>query len=93
MPMAWVARALEIDESRGFMKVLVDGESDQIVGAAILGIDGGEVMSMLQIAMMGRYVDLCCHSCGQVCSAAKGPDPLKPILLISRLTAVYHTQV
>lgn len=54
LPMAWVARALEMDESRGLMKVLVDGESDQIVGAAVLGIDGGEVMSMLQIAMMGK---------------------------------------
>jgi len=37
MPMAWVARALEMDESRGFIKVLVDGGTDQIVGAAILG--------------------------------------------------------
>lgn len=53
-PMAWVARALEMDASRGFMKVLVDAETDQIVGAAILGVDGGEVMSMLQIAMMGK---------------------------------------
>ena len=53
MPMAWVARALEMDESRGFMKVVVDRDSDQILGAAVLGIEGGEVMSMLQIAMMG----------------------------------------
>jgi pyruvate/2-oxoglutarate dehydrogenase complex dihydrolipoamide dehydrogenase (E3) component len=35
------------------MKVVVDAESEQILGAAILGIDGGEVASMLQIAMMG----------------------------------------
>ena len=54
MPMAWVARALEMDESRGLMKVLVDGKTDQILGCAILGIDGGEVMSMLQIATMGK---------------------------------------
>lgn len=54
MPMAWVARALEMDETRGLMKVLVDGKSDQILGCAVLGIDGGEVMSMLQIAMMGK---------------------------------------
>lgn len=54
MPMSSVARALEVDESRGFMKVLVDGESEQIVGAAILGLEGGEIMSMLQIAMMGK---------------------------------------
>ena len=55
MPMAWVARALEMDESRGMMKVLVEeeGKGDQILGCAILGIDGGEVMSMIQIAVMG----------------------------------------
>lgn len=54
MPMSWVARALEMDETRGIMKVIVDGEHDQILGCAILGIDGGEVMSMLQIAMLGK---------------------------------------
>ena len=54
MPMSWVARALEMDETKGIMKVLVDVESDQILGCAILGIDGGEVMSMLQIAMMAK---------------------------------------
>ena len=54
MPMAWVARALEMDESRGLMKVVVDEENHQILGCAILGIDGGELMSMLQIAMMGK---------------------------------------
>ncbi|KAK3177988.1 hypothetical protein OEA41_000120 [Lepraria neglecta] len=55
MPMARVARALEMDESRGMMKVLVEeeGKGDQILGCAILGIDGGEVMSMIQIAVMG----------------------------------------
>lgn len=54
MPMAHVARALEMDESRGLMKVVVDLDSEQILGAAILGIEGGEIMSMLQIAMMGK---------------------------------------
>jgi pyruvate/2-oxoglutarate dehydrogenase complex dihydrolipoamide dehydrogenase (E3) component len=54
MPMAYVARALEMDESRGFMKVVVDEETSQILGCSILGIEGGEIMSMIQIAMMGR---------------------------------------
>ncbi len=53
MPMSSVARALETDETRGLMKVVVDADSDRILGAAVLGIEGGEVMSMLQIAMMG----------------------------------------
>lgn len=51
MPMSWVARALEMAESRGLMKVIVDKESEKILGCAILGIEGGEVMSMIQIAM------------------------------------------
>ncbi|MCK5008332.1 MAG: NAD-binding protein [Spirochaetales bacterium] len=52
MPMSWVARALEVDEKRGLIKVLVDPKSQQILGCAILGIEGGEIMAMLQIAMM-----------------------------------------
>lgn len=54
MPMSHVARAIEVDETRGLMKVIVDAETDQILGAAILGLEGGEVMSVLQMAMMGR---------------------------------------
>jgi pyruvate/2-oxoglutarate dehydrogenase complex dihydrolipoamide dehydrogenase (E3) component len=54
MPMSYVARALEVDESRGFLKAIVDAETNQILGAAVLGIEGGEIMSQLQIAMMGR---------------------------------------
>jgi pyruvate/2-oxoglutarate dehydrogenase complex dihydrolipoamide dehydrogenase (E3) component len=54
MPMTNVARALEVDESRGFMKAIVDAETKQILGAAVLGIEGGELMAMLELAMMGR---------------------------------------
>jgi pyruvate/2-oxoglutarate dehydrogenase complex dihydrolipoamide dehydrogenase (E3) component len=54
MPMSSVARALEVDETRGFLKVIVDAQTEQILGAAILGIEGGEIMAMLQIAMMGK---------------------------------------
>jgi pyruvate/2-oxoglutarate dehydrogenase complex dihydrolipoamide dehydrogenase (E3) component len=54
MPMNYVARALEVDETRGFMKAIVDAESNQILGAAILGIEGGEIIAMLELAMMGR---------------------------------------
>jgi pyruvate/2-oxoglutarate dehydrogenase complex dihydrolipoamide dehydrogenase (E3) component len=53
MPMTHVARALETDETRGFMKALVD-ESGQILGAAVLGIEGGEIATIVQIAMMGK---------------------------------------
>ena len=54
MPMNYVARALEMDEARGMMKVLVDPESRQGLGAAVLGIEGGEIMAALQLAMMGN---------------------------------------
>jgi pyruvate/2-oxoglutarate dehydrogenase complex dihydrolipoamide dehydrogenase (E3) component len=54
MPMSYVARALEMDEARGMMKVLVDPESRQLLGAAVLGIEGGEIMAALQLAMMGN---------------------------------------
>lgn len=54
LPMSHVARALEVDETRGFMKAVVDAGSNQILGAAILGVEGGEVMSALEIAMMGK---------------------------------------
>jgi len=54
IPMDDVARALEVDESRGFMKAVVDANSGLILGAAVLGLEGGEIMSMLEIAMMGN---------------------------------------
>jgi pyruvate/2-oxoglutarate dehydrogenase complex dihydrolipoamide dehydrogenase (E3) component len=54
LPMNSVARALEVDETRGFMKAIVDADTGQILGAAVLGIEGGEIMSALQIAMMGK---------------------------------------
>jgi pyruvate/2-oxoglutarate dehydrogenase complex dihydrolipoamide dehydrogenase (E3) component len=53
LPMTRVARAIEMDETRGFMKAIVDAETQQILGCAILGVEGGEVMSVLQAAMMG----------------------------------------
>jgi len=54
MPMSYVARALEVDESRGLMKAVVDADTDQILGCAVLGIEGGEIAAMIQIAMLGK---------------------------------------
>jgi len=54
MPMNSVARALEVAEPRGFMKAVVDAESAQILGCAVLGLEGGELMSMMEIAMMSK---------------------------------------
>lgn len=54
MPMNQVARALETDEPRGSMKAVVDADTEQILGCAALGLEGGEIMAMMQIAMMGK---------------------------------------
>ncbi len=54
LPMSAVARAIETDEKRGFIKAIVDAETNQILGAAVLGIEGGEVMAAFEIAMMGK---------------------------------------
>jgi pyruvate/2-oxoglutarate dehydrogenase complex dihydrolipoamide dehydrogenase (E3) component len=53
LPMSHVARALEADEPRGFIKAIVDAETGRILGCAVLGLEGGELMAMLQLAMMG----------------------------------------
>jgi pyruvate/2-oxoglutarate dehydrogenase complex dihydrolipoamide dehydrogenase (E3) component len=54
MPMEWVARAIEIGETRGLMKAIVDAKTQQILGAAVLSVEGGEMMAMLEIAMLGK---------------------------------------
>jgi pyruvate/2-oxoglutarate dehydrogenase complex dihydrolipoamide dehydrogenase (E3) component len=53
LPMAHVARASEVGDTRGFMKAVVDTKTKKILGAAILGTEGGEIMSVLQMAMEG----------------------------------------
>jgi len=54
LSMRGVARALEMSETRGFMKAIVDAKTQQILGCTVLGVEGGEIMSMMQIAMMGK---------------------------------------
>lgn len=53
MPMAHVARALEVDETRGFLKALVDSGTGRILGFTALGMEGGELMAVVQMAMVG----------------------------------------
>jgi pyruvate/2-oxoglutarate dehydrogenase complex dihydrolipoamide dehydrogenase (E3) component len=54
LPMGAVIRAIETGETRGFMKAVVDSGSGQILGCAILGVEGGEIMSIIQVAMLGQ---------------------------------------
>ncbi|PNY79738.1 mercuric reductase [Deinococcus koreensis] len=54
LPMSSVARAIETGRTAGMMKAVIDRASGQILGAAILGPEGGEVTAALQMAMLGR---------------------------------------
>ena len=51
MPMSRVGRARERGETQGFMKVLVDAQTERFLGAALLGIEGDEVVHLLIDAM------------------------------------------
>ncbi|RYU89588.1 mercuric reductase [Mucilaginibacter terrigena] len=53
LPMAHVARAIETGDTRGFMKAVVDPKTKKILGAAVIGTEGGEIMTVLQMAMEG----------------------------------------
>jgi pyruvate/2-oxoglutarate dehydrogenase complex dihydrolipoamide dehydrogenase (E3) component len=55
MPMQRVGRAREAGETQGFMKVVVDAETRRILGAAILGLSGDEVVhSLLDVMAAGQ---------------------------------------
>lgn len=56
LPMSYVARAIETGDTRGIMKAVVDADSGKILGAAIVSPEGGETMSLLQMAMAGGIV-------------------------------------
>lgn len=48
-----IARAIEMDETSGFVKAIVDNNTRKILGVAVICAGGGELMSLLQIAMLG----------------------------------------
>jgi pyruvate/2-oxoglutarate dehydrogenase complex dihydrolipoamide dehydrogenase (E3) component len=52
IPMTSVLRARAIGETRGFMKMLIAANSDQILGFTMLGADAGEVLAVVQTAMI-----------------------------------------
>jgi len=53
LPMTGVPRAVALGETRGFVKMLVDAESDRILGFTALGVEGSEMMAAVQTAMLG----------------------------------------
>ncbi len=54
MPASSVARAYETGDDRGLLKIIVDADTEQILGAAILLAEGGEVAAIVQTAMMAK---------------------------------------
>jgi len=52
IPMAADLRTRTLSETRGFMKALIDTTSDRILGFTVFGVDGGEIMGAVQIAMI-----------------------------------------
>ena len=54
LPVAAVLRSRTISETRGFLKVVVDAGSDRILGFTMLGPEAGEVMAVVQIAMLAE---------------------------------------
>lgn len=53
MPMAAVLRAVTLGETRGFVKILIDTQSDRILGFTALGVEGSEMMAAVQTAIIG----------------------------------------
>ena len=53
LPMTHVARGIETGETRGLIKAVVDADTKKIIGASVLAPEGGELMSVLQMAIMG----------------------------------------
>lgn len=51
IPMSYVARAIERGDTRGLMKVVIDAKTDRLLGAAILGTEGGELIHSLLVLM------------------------------------------
>jgi pyruvate/2-oxoglutarate dehydrogenase complex dihydrolipoamide dehydrogenase (E3) component len=52
VPMAYVARAIERGETSGLMKIVINADNDRILGATILGAEGGELVQILMALMM-----------------------------------------
>jgi pyruvate/2-oxoglutarate dehydrogenase complex dihydrolipoamide dehydrogenase (E3) component len=52
LPMSYVARAIERSETSGLMKIVINADNDRILGATVLGPDGGELVQILMALMM-----------------------------------------
>ena len=54
MPFGHIARAIEMDETAGTMKVLIDPKTERVIGAAIVGYEAGELLHTFVMLMQAR---------------------------------------
>jgi len=54
LPLAAVLRTRTLSEPRGFMKLLIDAESDRILGFTAFGVEASELLAAVQTAMLGE---------------------------------------
>ncbi len=77
-PMSKISRAKEMGETRGFAKLLVDGDTDLILGASILGIGGDEIINMFAAIM---HSNIPCHNYRKVVLVHPTISELMPFIL------------
>ena len=77
-PMNRISRAKEMGETQGFAKLLVDGETDQILGASILGPGGDEIINMFASIM---HSGIPCHHYREVVLVHPTVSELMPWVL------------
>jgi pyruvate/2-oxoglutarate dehydrogenase complex dihydrolipoamide dehydrogenase (E3) component len=87
IPMEGVLRARTLSETRGFLKALVDVNSDRVLGFTAFAVDGGEVMASVQTAMMAALPYNCTPGCHLV-----APDSCRrahPVVLLRASRSFY----
>jgi pyruvate/2-oxoglutarate dehydrogenase complex dihydrolipoamide dehydrogenase (E3) component len=67
MPMAAVLRTRTLSEPRGFMKMLVSADDDEILGFTVFGAEASELMAAVQTAMVGHVPYTALHR-GHICA-------------------------
>ncbi len=77
-PMSKISRAKEMGETKGFAKLLVDGETDLILGASILGVGGDEIINMFAAIM---HSGIPCRNYRQVVLVHPTVSELMPFIL------------
>ena len=76
--MAKISRAKEMGETTGFAKLLVDGDTDLILGASILGVGGDEIINMFAAIM---HSNIQCHNYRRVVLVHPTVSELMPWIL------------